>query len=68
MAVEGEPRKLILASALSKTVSAKVGREVTVVATLPGERIDRSALPAAIPLLLRQRLAAKPDGRFDGRR
>ena len=39
VSVEGEPRKLILASALVETVAAKVGKEFTVEAVMPGETL-----------------------------
>jgi isoleucyl-tRNA synthetase len=39
VAVEGEPRKLILASALVEAVSGKVGKKFTVEATLPGQKL-----------------------------
>ncbi len=39
VSVEGESRKLILASALVEAVSAKAGKECTVEATLPGEKL-----------------------------
>ena len=52
VAVEGEPRKLILASALVETVAAKARKELTDVATLPGEQLIGLALPAAVRLLL----------------
>ncbi len=39
VSVEGESRKLILASALVEAVAAKVGRRFTVEGTLPGEQL-----------------------------
>ena len=51
-AVEGQPRKLILASALVEAIAKKVGSELTVEATLPGEKLIGLALRAAIRLLL----------------
>ncbi len=39
VSVEGESRKLILASALVETVLAKAGKEFTVEATLPGKKL-----------------------------
>lgn len=39
VAVEGEARKLILASALVEAIAAKVGKELTVVDRLPGEKL-----------------------------
>ena len=39
MTVEGEKRKLILASALVETVSGKAGKKFTVEATLPGQQL-----------------------------
>ncbi len=39
VSVEGEPRKLILASALVEAVSAKAGKKLTVVATLSGQQL-----------------------------
>lgn len=39
VSVEGESRKLILASALVESVLAKVGKEFTVEATLPGKKL-----------------------------
>jgi isoleucyl-tRNA synthetase len=39
VAVEGEDRKLILASALVETVLRKAGKKFAVVATLPGEKL-----------------------------
>ena len=39
VSVEGESRKLILASALVEAVSAKAGKEFTIEATLPGKKL-----------------------------
>ena len=39
VSVEGEPRRLVLASALVEAVAAKVRKDLTVVATLPGEQL-----------------------------
>ncbi len=39
VAVEGEKRKLILASALVETVAKKSGKEFTVLGTLPGDKL-----------------------------
>ncbi len=39
VSIEGETRKLILASALVEAVSAKAGKEFTVEATFPGEKL-----------------------------
>ena len=57
VAVEGETRKLILASALVETVSAQ-GRQGVHASRrrLPGETTHRPALSAAVSILLRQRL------------
>jgi isoleucyl-tRNA synthetase len=39
VSVEGEPRKLILAAALVENVMTKVGKEFSVLATIPGEKL-----------------------------
>jgi isoleucyl-tRNA synthetase len=39
VSVEGESRKLILAEALVETISAKVGKEFTVISAMPGESL-----------------------------
>jgi isoleucyl-tRNA synthetase len=39
VSVEGESRKLLLASALVETIAAKVHKELTVVTTMPGEKL-----------------------------
>ena len=39
VSVEGESRKLILAEALVETIAAKVGKELKIISTMPGEKL-----------------------------